>query len=216
MNLIMLGPPGAGKGTQCERLIEEYGLVQLSTGDMLRAEIKAGSELGKAVEEIMDAGKLVPDDLIVSMISSQIDQHRDEKGVILDGFPLTTTQAEALDVMLSEKGLNMDFVIQLNVNEDAIVERISGRYSCAKCGAGYHDSFSKPAEEGICDKCGSSEFLRRSDDNPATVRSRLAAYRDQTAPILPYYRDQGVLQSVDGMREMEEVFDQIKEIVAGG
>ena len=216
MNLILLGPPGAGKGTQAERLVEAFGLVQLSTGDMLRAEVKSGSELGQTAQKIMDAGELVPDDLIIFMISTQIDQHSDAKGVILDGFPRTTAQAEALDEMLSDKDLTMDFVIQLEVSEDTIVERISGRYSCAKCGAGYHDTFSQPAVEGTCDKCGSTEFSRRSDDNPEAVRSRLGAYRDQTAPILPFYTDKGVLQSVDGMGGMEEVFDQIKEIVAGG
>jgi adenylate kinase len=216
MNLILLGPPGAGKGTQAERLVEAFGLVQLSTGDMLRAEVKSGSELGQTAQKIMDAGELVPDDLIISMISNQIDQHSDAKGVILDGFPRTTAQAEALDEMLSDKDLTMDFVIQLEVSEDTIVERISGRYSCAKCGAGYHDTFSQPAVEGTCDKCGSTEFSRRSDDNPEAVRSRLGAYRDQTAPILPFYADKGVLQSVDGMGGMEEVFDQIKEIVVGG
>jgi adenylate kinase len=183
---------------------------------MLRAEVKSGSELGQTAKKIMDAGELVPDDLIISMISSQIDQHSDAKGIILDGFPRTTAQAEALDSMFSEKSLSMDHVIQLEVNEEAIVERISGRFSCANCGAGYHDSFSKPAEDGKCDKCGSTEFSRRSDDNPEAVRSRLAAYREQTAPILPFYSDKGVLQSVDGMGGMEEVFDQIKEIVAGG
>jgi adenylate kinase len=183
---------------------------------MLRAEIKSGSELGETVKKIIDAGSLVPDDLIVSMISSQIDQHEGTKGIILDGVPRTTAQAEALDKLLSSKGLNMDFVIHLEVDEEAIVERITGRYSCSECGAGYHESFSKPAEEGVCDKCGSTEFIRRSDDNPETVRSRLAAYRDQTAPILPYYRDKGVLRSVDGRKGMEEVFDQIKEIIAGG
>ncbi|MBT7265475.1 MAG: adenylate kinase [Rhodospirillaceae bacterium] len=216
MNLIMLGPPGAGKGTQCERLVESFGLIQLSTGDMLRAETSSGSELGQTVKKIMDAGNLVPDEVIISMISGQIDQHNEAQGVILDGFPRTTAQAEALDVMLSEKDLAMDFVIQLEVDEDAIVERISGRFSCAKCRAGYHDTFSNTAVEGICDKCGSTEFIRRTDDNPETVRSRLAAYREQTAPILPYYRDKGVLQSVDGMKGMEEVFDQIKEIIEGG
>ena len=216
MNMIILGPPGGGKGTQCERLVEEYGLVQLSTGDLLRAEVKSGSELGQTAKKIMDAGQLVPDDMIISMISSQIDQNSDSEGIILDGFPRTTAQAEALDAMLSEKSLNMDHVVQLEVDEDAIVERLSGRFSCANCGAGYHDTFSQPAEEGKCDKCGHTEFSRRSDDNPETVRSRLVAYREQTAPILPFYQDKGVLQSVDGMGGMEEVFDQIKEIVASG
>ncbi len=216
MNMIILGPPGAGKGSQCERLVETYGLVQFSTGEMLRAEVKSGSKLGQTAKKLMDAGQLVRDDLIISMISNQFDQHSDAKGVILDGFPRTTAQAEALDVMLSEKGLTMDHVVQLEVCEDAMVERLSGRFSCANCGAGYHDSFRRPAEEGKCDKCGHTKFSRRSDDNPETVRSRLVAYREQSAPVLPFYQDKGVLQSVGGMGGMDEVFDQIKEIVANG
>jgi adenylate kinase len=215
MNLIVLGPPGAGKGTQCERLIEELNLAQLSTGDMLRAEVRSGSRLGRKAKKIMDLGGLVPDDLIVAMISGKIDQHSSENGFILDGFPRTMDQARSLDLMLSEKSLKMDYVIQLEVDEDAIVERLSGRFSCSECGVGYHDSFKKPVVVNKCDKCESKTFLRRSDDNPETVRSRLEAYREQTTPILPFYRDKGVLQSVDGMGTVEKVFGQIKEIVAG-
>ncbi len=216
MNMILLGPPGAGKGTQAEYLVEHYGLVQLSTGDMLRAEVKSGSDLGKKAKELMDAGSLVPDDLIIDMISGQMDQHKDAKGVILDGFPRTTAQAEALDKMLGEKGLSMDHVIQMEVDEDAVVERISGRFSCSECGAGYHDSFNQTKKEGVCDRCGSTGFTRRADDNAETVRSRLQAYREQTAPILPYYDSRGSLNTIDGMGSMDEVFDQIKEIVEGG
>ncbi len=216
MNLIILGPPGAGKGTQSEKMVETFGLVQLSTGDMLRAEVKSGSEPGDETKNIMDLGELVPDDRIVAMISKQIDKPSTVKGFILDGFPRTTAQARALDAMLSEKSLKMDHVIQLVIDENVIVERLSGRFSCSECGVGYHDSFKKPAEDGRCDKCGAQEFLRRSDDKPETVRSRLLAYREQTAPILPFYSDKGVLQSIDGMGTVEEVFDKINEIVAGG
>jgi len=216
MNLILLGPPGAGKGTQAERLVEEYGLVQLSTGEMLRQEIKAGSEIGNEAKKLMDAGQLVPDDMIIGLISSRMDGEELAKGIILDGFPRTTAQAEALDAMLSEKGQVMDHVIQIDVDEDAIVERICGRFSCAECGAGYHDTFLKPAEEGVCDKCGNIEFVRRTDDNEETVRSRLVAYRLQTAPILPYYEKNGSLTTVDGNRPMEEVLDEIKGVIAAG
>ena len=216
MNLILLGPPGAGKGTRCERLVDTYGLVQLSTGDMLRAEVKSCSDLGVRAKKIMDDGQLVPDDLMIAMISGRIDAENDADGIILDGFPRTTAQAEALDAMLEDKGLAMNHVIQLEVEEDAIVERLSGRFSCASCGAGYHDSFAKPREDGVCDKCGSTEFTRRSDDNPETVRSRLAAYNEQTAPILPYYDGKGSLKRVNGMGGMEEVFGEIKGIIARG
>jgi|TARA_B110000196_G_C21076708_1_gene630293 adenylate kinase len=216
MNLIILGPPGAGKGTQSEKMVETFGLVQLSTGDMLRAEVESGSEPGDETKNIMDLGELVPDDRIVAMISKQIDKPSTVKGFILDGFPRTTAQARALDAMLSEKSLKMDHVIQLVVDENVIVERLSGRFSCSECGVGYHDSFKKPAEDGKCDKCGAQEFLRRSDDKPETVRSRLLAYREQTAPIIPFYSDKGVLQSIDGMGTVEEVFDKINGIVAGG
>ena len=215
MNLILLGPPGAGKGTQAERLQKAFNLVQLSTGDMLRDEVKSGSELGKTAKEIMEKGQLVPDDLIIAMISGRLDAQTDGDGIILDGFPRTTAQAEALDEMLEEKGLHMDHVIQITVDEDAVVERIAGRYSCAKCGAGYHDKFKKPKKEGVCDECGSTEFTRRADDNAETVRSRLEAYNEQTAPILPYYRDGGRLQEVDGMGSIDEVFERIKAVLEG-
>lgn len=216
MNVILLGPPGAGKGTQAERLEQAFGLTQLSTGDMLREEVKSGSELGKTAKEIMERGDLVPDDLIIAMISDRIDQNANGAGVILDGFPRTTAQAEALDVMLSEKGLAMDHVVQITVDEDAVVERISGRFSCSNCGAGYHDTLNAPKIPEVCDKCGSTEFTRRADDNAETVRSRLAAYKEQTAPILPYYEAKGALNAVDGMGTIDEVFGRIQAVIKGG
>jgi adenylate kinase len=214
MNVILLGPPGAGKGTQADRLAKAFDLVQLSTGEMLREEVRAGSELGKTAKKIMDTGALVPDDLIISMISGRIDRVGG-KGIILDGFPRTTAQAQALDRMLAEKGLKLDHVIELKVDEEALVERLAGRFACAKCGAGYHDTFAKPKKDGVCDRCGGTEFTRRSDDRPETVRARFAAYREQTAPILPYYEKQKALKSIDGMGEMDEVFRRIRGIVDG-
>ena len=210
MNIILLGPPGAGKGTQAKRLEEKFGLVQLSTGDMLRAERKSGSELGRKVQAIMDRGELVSDDIIIALIAQRIDQLKGAKGVILDGFPRTVPQAEALDRMLKEKGLKLDRVVEITVDEKALIERISGRFSCVKCGASYHQRFNRPKVEGVCDVCGSHDFVHRADDNAEAVKIRLEAYRQQTAPILPYYRKKKVLRSVDGMADIDEVTRQIE------
>ncbi len=216
MNIILLGPPGAGKGTQAKRLQDKHGLVQLSTGEMLRELKNSGSELGAQAKEIMDAGKLMPDDLMIEMISQRIDAPDCATGFILDGFPRTTPQAEGLDKMLADKGLKLDSVIEMAVDEAALIARVVGRYSCAKCGAGYHDEFQKPAKDGVCDSCGSEEFSRRADDNEETMRNRLATYHEQTAPILPYYREKGVLKTIDGMAAIDDVTGQIEAILAGG
>lgn len=212
--MILLGPPGAGKGTQAKRLSDQRGLVQLSTGDMLRAEVKSGSPLGIEAKKVMDAGQLVSDAIVIEMIDHRIDKPDAAKGFILDGFPRTVAQAEALDAMLARKGRKIDEVIELKVDDKALVERISGRFTCSKCGTGYHDKFHRPKVEGTCDKCGSHDFVRRPDDNAETVKARLVAYHRQTAPILPYYEKRGLLRSVDGMAEMAEVARQIDKVLA--
>jgi adenylate kinase len=214
MNLILLGPPGAGKGTQAQRLQDAMGLIQLSTGDMLRAAVAAGTEIGKRAKAIMDRGDLVPDEVMVTIISDRIDQPDCAKGFILDGFPRTTVQAEALDEMLKHKGLTLDHVIEMAVDDSILVERISGRYTCAKCGEGYHDTFKVPKVAGTCDRCGSTEFKRRPDDRADTVKNRLDVYHAQTAPLLPYYRAKGALKAVDGMADIAEVGRQIDAILA--
>jgi adenylate kinase len=205
MILILLGPPGCGKGTQAKRLEDTRGLVQLSTGDMLRAAVASGSEMGQQAKKVMDAGELMPDEIMIKIISDRIDEPDCKNGFILDGFPRTSPQAEALDRLLAEKTLTLGKVIELKVDEEALVERITGRYSCSKCGAGYHDKFQKPKQDGVCDACGSTEFTRRSDDNEETVRSRLSAYHSQTAEIVPYYRAKGILAEIDGMQDIEDV-----------
>ena len=212
MNLILLGPPGAGKGTQARRLQDSLGIPQLSTGDMLRALAISGSELGIKAKGFMDAGRLVPDDVMIDMIAERIDEPDCRRGFILDGFPRTLAQAEALDEMLERLEHRLDRVIEMTVDDDALVERVTGRFACARCGAGYHDVFQQPREDGVCDDCGHTEFVRRADDTAETIRARLEAYHDQTAPLLPYYRKRGVLSSVDGMAGIDAVARQIETL----
>ena len=213
MNLMLLGPPGAGKGTQAKRLEDARGLIQLSTGDMLRAAVASGSEIGQKAREIMERGELVSDEIMIAMIRDRIQQPDCVHGFILDGFPRTTVQAEVLDAMLANMDVKIDHVIEMTVDDAALVERITGRYSCAKCGAGYHDKFQQPEADGVCDKCGSTEFSRRKDDKAETVTSRLQAYHAQTAPLLPYYKAKGVLKAVDGMADIDDVTSQIELVL---
>ncbi len=205
MNIILLGPPGAGKGTQAKILQERYHIGQIATGDMLRAEVKAGSELGKVAKAIMEAGELVPDDLIITMLRHRLAQPDCQHGFILDGFPRTVPQAEALDAMLASQKQDLRAVILLKVDEDVLVDRIAGRFSCAKCGASYHDVMHPTIKAGICDKCGATEFVHRPDDNPTTVKQRFTAYNNQTAPIIPYYQGKHIYYEVDGMADMNDV-----------
>ena len=215
MNIILLGPPGAGKGTQATRLVESRGMVQLSTGDMLRAAVKAETPVGLKAKAVMEAGELVSDEIVSGIIGEALDGLSADTGVIFDGYPRTEAQAHSLDAILSTRGRTLDHVVELDVNEDALVERITGRFTCATCGEGYHDKFKTPKVADTCDKCGGHEFKRRPDDNEETVRTRMAEYRAKTAPILPIYEARGIVSRVDGMAEMEDVAVAIAAILDG-
>jgi adenylate kinase len=214
LNIILLGPPGAGKGTQAARLQVERGMIQLSTGDMLREAVAAGTPVGLKAKEVMERGELVSDAIVSALIGERLDSASD-KGAIFDGFPRTKHQAEALEILLAERGRKLDHVIELAVDEDELVKRITGRFTCARCSAGYHDSFRPTKAPGVCDVCGSTEFKRRPDDNEQTVRTRMEEYRGKTAPILPIYEARGLVRRVDGMAPIDEVAAQIDAILDG-
>jgi adenylate kinase len=211
--LILLGPPGAGKGTQARMLEDSFGLVQLSTGDLLRAAVAAGTEAGLAAKAVMEVGDLVSDEIVIAILRDRLADADCAKGVILDGFPRTTVQAEALDRLLTESGQKINAAISLDVDDAAMVTRISGRYTCAACGEGYHDEFKQPAKEGTCDKCGGTEMKRRADDNAETVGQRLEAYHAQTAPLIAYYQGKGALQRVDAMGDIAAIAENLNAIV---
>lgn len=213
MNIILLGPPGAGKGTQAQRLVEAHGMRQLSTGDMLRAAVKAGTPVGLQAKAVMERGELVSDEIVSALIGDELDSMGAGVGAIFDGYPRTAAQAESLDAILASRGRKLDHVIELDVDEDALVERITGRFTCANCGKGYHDKFEQPKQPGVCDKCGSTEFKRRPDDNEETVRTRMAEYRAKTAPILPIYDARGIVARVNGMADIDHVTAAIERIM---
>lgn len=213
MRLILLGPPGAGKGTQARRLVDKFGIPQLSTGDMLRAAVAAESEVGKRAKAVMDAGRLVSDEIVNQIVSERIDEDDCVRGFILDGYPRTLVQADAFGEMLEGKGLKLDTVIEIRVDDEVLIDRIAGRYTCAKCETGYHDTSLKPRQEGVCDKCGSTEFKRRADDNAETLRLRLMAYYKETSPLIGYYHARGLLSGVDGMGDIDAVAEEIEIVL---
>jgi adenylate kinase len=215
MNIILLGPPGAGKGTQAAKLVEERGMVQLSTGDMLRAAVAAKTPVGLEAKAVMDAGALVSDEIVTGILSERLDQPDVRQGFILDGYPRTEAQAQSLEDLLTAKGMNLDYVIELVVDEEALVDRITGRFSCGSCGTGYHDRYKQPKAPDTCDVCGAHAFKRRPDDNEETVRNRLTEYRAKTAPILPHYEAKGIVRRVDGMAPIGEVESAIAGILDG-
>jgi len=215
MNIILLGPPGAGKGTQAARLVQSRGMVQLSTGDMLRAAVAAGTPVGLQAKAVMESGGLVSDEIVSGIIGEKLDQLEGGQGAIFDGYPRTQAQAEALDILLAKRGRQLDHVIELTVDENALVARIVGRFTCAVCGEGYHDVFKRPKVDNTCDVCGAHEFKRRPDDNEETVRTRMAEYRAKTAPILPYYEQRKLVSRVDGMADIDDVGAAIDRVLEG-
>jgi adenylate kinase len=214
MNIILLGPPGAGKGTQARLLVEKHGLIQLSTGDMLRAAKTSGTELGNRVAAVMARGELVTDDIVIGLIAEELDREAGRHGLIFDGFPRTLAQADALDALMTAKGKFLNAVIEMRVDDDVLIDRISGRYTCANCGEGYHDTGKPPAKAGVCDKCGSTEFVRRADDNADAVRVRLMAYYRQTAPLIGYYHAKQKLRTIDGLADIDQVAREIRALLS--
>jgi adenylate kinase len=215
MNIILLGPPGAGKGTQATRLVEQRSMVQLSTGDMLRAAVKAGTPVGLKAKPVMEAGELVSDEIVTQLIDENLAGLGEDQGVIFDGYPRTLAQAESLDELLARRGRGLDYVIELEVDEDALVDRITGRFTCAVCNTPYHDRYKQPVKAGTCDLCGSHEFKRRADDNEEAVRTRMVEYRAKTAPILPHYEAKGIVRRVDGMASADKVGKAIDQVLDG-
>lgn len=214
VNLILLGPPGAGKGTQARMLMDRFGLVQLSTGDLLRGAVAAGTEAGRAAKAVMERGGLVSDDIVLAVLRERLGQPDVAAGTILDGFPRTEAQATALDALMAERGQRIDAVISLEVDDEAMVARVSGRYTCATCGEGYHDSFKTPTNDGVCDRCGGTEMKRRADDNAETVRTRLAAYHAETAPLIDHYAARGTLTAIPAMGGIGEIAAAMNAIVS--